>query len=138
MPTRTALVSLIFLTVASAPGPGSAADFSCNGLVPLGQTMICAGFEPNWAVELACDGETMTSSFVDAFSGGGVATTPGSVSFSSENPWTFTTSHGIAGAIAYTPAGCQDEGDNTHDFTFTPTAAPGLGGPFFPFCCRFE
>jgi hypothetical protein len=22
------------------------------------------------------------------------------------------------------------------DFTFTPTAAPGLSGPFFPFCCR--
>jgi hypothetical protein len=137
MPARTALVSLIFLA-AGVPAPGNAADLSCNGLVPLGQKMICAGFEPNWAVELMCDGAAMTSSFVDAFSGSSVTTTPGSVSFSSENPWVFTTGHGIAGSIAYTPEGCQDEGDNIHDFTFTPTAAPGLGGPFFPFCCRFE
>jgi hypothetical protein len=138
MQARTTLVSFIFLTAAGIPVAGIAADFSCNGLVPPGQKLICSGFEPNWAVELACSGDAMTSNFIDAFSGGDVATTPGSVSFSSENPWTFTTSHGIAGSIAYTPAGCQDEGDNTHDFTFTPTAAPGLGGPFFPFCCRLE
>jgi hypothetical protein len=24
------------------------------------------------------------------------------------------------------------------DFTFTPTAAPGLSEPFFPFCCRIR
>lgn len=131
------LISTVFLGVLWGPMQAGAADFSCEGLVPLGQKMICSGFEPNWAVELVCDG-TMTSNFIDAFSGGGIITTPGSVSFSSQNPWTFSTSTGVAGSIAYTPGACQDEGDNIHDFTFTPTAAPGLSGPFFPFCCRIE
>lgn len=120
-----------------APAAAQAADLSCNGLVPPGQKMICAGFEPNWAVELLCNGST-TSNFIDAFSGNDIQTTPGSVNFSSEDPWVFQTSHGIAGSIAYTPGACQDEGDNTHDFTFTPAAAPGLTGPFFPFCCRLQ
>ncbi len=122
----------------AVPLPGQAADISCNGLVPLGQKMICPGFEPNWALELSCAGETMTANFVDAFSGGSIVTTPGSVSFTSSSPWTLVTSHGVAGAVAYTPAGCRDEGDNMHDFTFTPTATPGVSGPFFPFCCRIE
>jgi hypothetical protein len=100
--------------------------------------MICAGFEPNWAVELACKGATMRSAFIDAFSGDTIATTSGTVTFSSQNPWIFTTSHPVSGTIAYTPGGCTDEGDNVHDFTFTPTAAPGLAGPFYPFCCRIE
>ncbi len=135
---RCAQIPVLLLIAASFPGAAYAADFSCNGLVPIGHKMICSGFEPNWAVELRCSGTTMTSNFIDAFSGSDIQTTPGSVSFSSQNPWTFHTSHGVAGSVAYTPAGCQDEGDNVHDFTFTPTAAPGLGGPFFPFCCRIE
>lgn len=118
--------------------PATAADFSCEGLVPIGKKLICSGFEPNWAVELTCAGPTMASTFIDAFSGGGITTTPGTVAFTSTNPWTFETSHGIRGTVAATPAGCTDEGDNVRDFTFTPTAAPGLAGPFFPFCCRIE
>ena len=133
-----------FLTTIGAMGlllqpvTGNAADLSCNGLVPSGQKMICAGFEPNWAVELVCSGAQMDANLIDAFSGDGISTTPGSVTFLSENPWTISTSHGVEGTIAYTPAGCQDESDAVRDFTFTPTAAPGLSGPFFPFCCRIE
>ena len=126
------------ILAAGVPFGVQAADLTCDNLVPSGQKMICSGFEPNWAVELVCSGGTMTSNFVDAFSGSGIITTPGSATFSTGDPWTFSTSTGVSGTIAYTPAGCQDEGDNTHDFTFTPTAAPGLGGPFFPFCCRLE
>jgi len=129
------LISAVFLGM---PIAAEAADFSCDGLVPLGQRMICPGFEPNWAVELTCAGGTMTSNFIDAFSGDSIITTPGSVSFSSQNPWTFSTSTGVAGSIAYTPAACRDEADQIHDFTFTPTAAPGVGGLLFPFCCRIE
>lgn len=125
------------LAAAAAPAAAGAADLSCNGLVAPGRTMICAGFEPNWAVELACNGE-MTSNFIDAFSGNDIEETPGTVVFSSEDPWIFQTSHGIEGEIVYTPGQCRDEGDNIHDFTFTPTAAPGLTGPFFPFCCRMK
>ncbi|WP_281367531.1 hypothetical protein [Oricola thermophila] len=44
----------------------------------------------------------------------------------------------MTGTIAYTPGACQDESDRFFDFTFTPTGAPGLGAPFFPFCCRVE
>ena len=138
MPVRSFgpyVVALLFLV---APGAGHAADFACNGLVPPGQKMICPGFEPNWALELVCDGDTMTANFVDAFSGSEIVSTPGSVAFTSADPWTLTTSHGVSGSVAYTPAGCQDEGDNIHDFTFTPNAAPGLSDPFFPFCCRIE
>lgn len=117
--------------------PATAADFTCNGLVPTGQKMICAGFEPNWAIELMCHGDTMGSNFIDAFSGD-ITETEGMVVFLSEDPWVFETEHPVTGSIAYTPAGCTDEGDNVHDFTFTPTGAPGLSGPFFPFCCRIE
>ena len=117
--------------------PAAAADLSCNGLLAPGQTMICAGFEPNWAVELTCNG-SMSSNFIDAFSGDTIQTTPGSVTFNSQNPWQFATSHPVTGTIAYTPAGCTDESDRVHDFTFTPTAAPGLSGPFYPFCCRIK
>ncbi len=138
MRTRRASTPLAIAALAAAATQAGAADFSCNNLVPLGQKMICSGFEPNWAVELVCDGPQMTSNFIDAFSGSGIQTTPGSVTFSSENPWTFETSHPVTGSIAYTPAGCSDEGDNVHDFTFTPTGAPGLSEPFFPFCCRME
>jgi hypothetical protein len=120
------------------PAAAGAADIACEGLVPPGKKMICAGFEPNWALELVCAGEGMTSNFIDGYSGSTITNTPGSVALTSSNPWTLTASQGIAGSIAYTPAGCHDAGDKVHDFTFTPTAAPGLAGPFFPFCCRIE
>ena len=129
-----------FLAIAliDTAAPVRAADYACEGLVAAGQKMICSGFEPNWAVELSCDGATMSSSFIDAFSGNGIQTTPGTVTFSSRDPWTFETSHPVRGTIAATPGGCTDEGDNVRDFTFTPTAAPGLTGPFHSFCCRMQ
>ena len=114
-----------------------AADLSCNGLIESGQTLICSGFEPNWALELTCDGG-MNASFIDAFSGDGIQTTPGSISFATEDPWQLETSHPVTGTIAYTPGGCTDESDAVRDFTFTPTGAPGLSEPFYPFCCRIR
>jgi len=134
MRVRPLVLALAFIPAL----PAAAADLTCNGLIAPGQTMICAGFEPNWAVELVCNG-TMTSNFIDAFSGDTIQTTPGSVTFASENPWQFATSHPVTGTIAYTPAGCQDESDRVFDFTITPTGAPGLEGrQYFPFCCRVE
>ncbi|SOE11854.1 hypothetical protein SAMN05877838_0858 [Hoeflea halophila] len=121
----------------SHPVMSSAADLSCNGLLESGQTMICSGFEPNWALELMCDGG-MSASFIDAFSGDGIQTTPGSISFATEDPWQLETSHPVTGTIAYTPGGCTDESGAVRDFTFTPTGAPGLSAPFYPFCCRIE
>jgi hypothetical protein len=138
MNVRGFLVATSLLVAAGTIPAAQAADYACNGLVPIGKKMICPGFEPNWAVELVCSGTTMTSNFIDAFSGAGIEETPGSVTFSSSNPWGFTTSHGIVASIAHTPGGCTDEGDNVHDFTITPSAVPGLNGPFFPFCCRIE
>lgn len=132
------LLALPFVLAATGM-PAGAADYACEGLVQTGRTMICPGFEPNWAIKLACEGTTMTSTFVDAFSGDGIQETPGGVTFSARDPWTFETSHPVRGTIDYTPAGCSDEGDNVHDFTFTPTAAPGLSGSQLrPFCCRLE
>ena len=118
--------------------PAMAADLSCNGLIASGETMICAGFEPNWALTLACSGTAMSSTFIDAFSGD-LTETPGTVSFASQSPWVLSTSHGIEGSIAWTPGSCTDEADMTYDFTFNPTVAPGLGGDLLmPFCCRVE
>ena len=128
--------TVLAATLAAASAPALATDYACEGLVPVGERMICSGFEPNWAVELVCNGSTMTANFIDAFSGSGVQTTPGTVTFSSQDPWTFETSHPVRGTIAATPGGCTDESDAVRDFTFTPTAAPGLSGPFFSFCCR--
>ena len=126
------------LTLAlSHPVAALAADLACNGLLETGQKMICSGFEPNWALELSCDGG-MSSNFIDAFSGDGIQTTPGAITFATEDPWQLETSHPVSGTIAYTPGGCTDESDAVRDFTFTPTAAPGLTAPFFPFCCRVE
>ncbi|MDP2733272.1 MAG: hypothetical protein Q8O63_09210 [Hoeflea sp.] len=121
----------------SHPAASLAADLSCNGLLETGQKMICSGFEPNWALELSCDGG-MSSSFIDAFSGDTIQTTPGGITFATEDPWQLQTSHPVTGSIAYTPGGCTDESDAVRDFTFTPTGAPGLSAPFFPFCCRIE
>ncbi|MCY0147905.1 hypothetical protein OEG84_09315 [Hoeflea sp. G2-23] len=129
--------ALVLAALLAQPTAGLAADLSCNGLLQPGQRMICSGFEPNWALQLSCDG-TMSSTFIDAFSGDTIQSTPGSVSFASENPWQLETSHPVKGAIAYTPGGCTDESDAVRDFTFTPTGAPGLPGPFFSFCCRME
>lgn len=134
-----AILRFLSLSVALvAPGIAVAADHACEGLVPAGQNMICSGFEPNWAVELTCDGSAMSAKFIDAFSVAEIQTTPGTVAFSSANPWTFETSHAVKGTIAATRGGCTDSSDAVHDFTFTPTAAPGLSEPFFPFCCRIR
>lgn len=137
MPVRRSIWRAILISTVAVT-PALAADVSCNGLVITGQKLICSGFEPNWAIELTCGGATMHATFIDAFSGNGIQSTPGTATFSSEDPWTFTTSHGVAGTIVATPAGCTDESDTKRDFTFTPTAAPGLSGPFHPFCCRME
>ena len=128
--------TLLAATLVAVPGHSLAADYSCAGLVPVGQRLICSGFEPNWAVEFACGGGAMSANFIDAFSGNDIQETPGTVTFSSADPWTFETSHPVSGTIDSTPGGCTDESDAVRDFTFTPTAAPGLSGPFFPFCCR--
>ncbi|MEM5474311.1 hypothetical protein WNZ14_21495 [Hoeflea sp. AS60] len=126
------------LALALSPTATSyAADLSCNGLLETGQSMICAGSEPNWGVVLKCDGG-MSATFLDAFSGDGIQRTPGSISFASENPWQLETSHPVTGSIAYTPGGCTEESDAVRDFTFTPTGAPGLSAPYYPFCCRIE
>ncbi len=128
-----ALAALPFFCITSA---AAAADLFCSGLVPEGRSMICAGFEPNWAVALRCEAGQMQSKFIDAFSGAEITETPGTVTITSQNPWSFETSHPVKGSIAFTPAACHDESDRTFDFTFTPEAAPGLDGPFYPFCCR--
>jgi hypothetical protein len=129
--------SLALALITAHPAALVAADLSCNQLIEPGQTMICSGFEPNWALELSCDGG-MSTNFIDAFSGDGIQTTPGSITFASENPWQLETSHPVTGTISYTPGGCTDESDAVRDFTFTPTAAPGLSEPFYPFCCRIR
>lgn len=130
-------LSLALALTLTHPVASFAADLSCNGLLETGQTMICSGFEPNWALELSCDGG-MSANFIDAFSGDSIQTTPGSISFATQNPWQLETSHPVKGTIAYTPGGCTDESDAVRDFTFTPAGAPGLSGPFFPFCCRIK
>ena len=98
--------SLLAAALAAVAGPGLAADYACEGgLVPAGRTMICSGFEPNWAIRLTCNGGATSSTFIDAFSGAGIEETPGTVTFSSADPWTFETSHPVKGTIAATPGG---------------------------------
>ncbi len=128
--------TMLAATLAAACPPAVAADYACEGLIPSGERLICSGFEPNWAVEFTCNAGTLGANFIDAFSGNDIQTTPGTVTFSSQDPWTFETSHPVRGTIASTPGGCTDPSDAVRDFTFTPAAAPGLSGPFFPFCCR--
>ena len=102
--------SLAFSVIAIAllpTGAASAADLSCAGLVPPGLSLVCAGFEPNWAIELTCDG-AMAANYTDAFSGA-ITVTAGDVSVLSQKPWRIETSHPVAGTIARTPAGCIDE-----------------------------
>ncbi len=132
MSTRiAAALSLLAVTVAPAP----AADYACEGLINAGSRFICSGFEPNWAVSFTCTG-TAKATFIDAFSSAGIVETPGTVTFSSQDPWTFETSHGIRGTIDGTT--CTDESDAQRPFTLRPEAVPGLAGPFFPVCCREE
>jgi hypothetical protein len=126
------------LLLAAAASPALSADLACNGLLPTGERLVCPSFEPNWAVELVCEDEGMTSIYVDAFSGPDMITTPGSVSVHSENPWGFSTEHGVAGVVAYTPGGCRDESDQTLDFTLTPNTVPGYTGELAPVCCHIE
>ena len=133
VPAAALTLSLIAVAI-----PAGAADISCNNLVPLGTKMICPGFEPNWAIEFICDGEEMTSDFVDAFSGSEIINTPGRVSFLSEKPWGFSTDHGITGLVTYTPGACRDESDRLFDFTLTMTEVPGYTGQVAPICCRIE
>lgn len=135
---RSAFLAATIFAALSTPQAASAADVMCNALVPGGAKMICPGFEPNWAVEFLCNGPVMTSNFIDAFSGDTITTTPGSVAFSSQDPWVFSTSHGVSGSVAYTPAGCRDESDAVFDFTLTTTSVPGFSGPIAPICCRIE
>ncbi len=135
---RSAILAAALAGTLAFPVQAIAADVMCNALVPGGAKMICPGFEPNWAVEFLCNGPVMTSNFIDAFSGDTITTTPGSVNFSSQDPWVFTTSHGVAGSVAYTPASCRDESDAVFDFTLTTTAVPGFSGPVSPICCRIE
>lgn len=128
------------LLAAAAAMPAGAADVSCEGLVVTGQKLTCSSFEPNWALEFTCGGRTMNATFIDAFSGDSIQTTPGTASFTSQDPWAFTTSHGVAGSIEHSPGGCTDESGAARDFTLTPSALPP-GSPnvqMHPFCCRME
>ena len=79
MPVRSLRPYAVIMLLVAVPASGEAADITCNGLVPLGQKMVCAGFEPNWALELVCAGDTVTANFIDAFSGSTITNTPGSV-----------------------------------------------------------
>ena len=140
-PLSLALAILPLSLVLAIPPLGQAvadgADFVCGGLVPPGLSLVCAGFEPNWAIELRCDGD-LAANFTDAFSGT-IAVVPGTAAVLTRDPWKIETSHPVTGTIALTPAGCTDESDLVYDFTFTPTGAPGLEGQqLFPFCCRIE
>jgi hypothetical protein len=132
----------LFLACAAllVPGPQAlSADYTaCNNLVPVGSRMICPGFEPNWAVELICEEPVMSSNYIDAFTGDEITETPGNAMFISQNPWTFTTSHGIAGTITSTPGQCQDESDRFFDFTLTTTTQPDFPGTIPEICCRIE
>ena len=127
--TRLPLAAVLAFTVSA---PLHAADFTCGGLVPIGQKMICSGFEPNWAVELVCAGQDMTSTFIDAFSGNTIVTTPGTVAIASWDPWVFTTSHGIKGSVAMTPAGCTDESDAVRRLHLHPDGRARPCGPVPP------
>ena len=118
--------------------PVGAADLSCNQLVPSAAMLICPGFEPNWALQLKCTQGEMKANFVDAFSQDDIVITPGDITFLSENPWGFSTSHGVEGLIERTPQACQDESDRIFDLTLTTDVIPGYSGQIAPICCRFE
>ncbi|HMB48684.1 MAG TPA: hypothetical protein VKN63_10445 [Afifellaceae bacterium] len=135
---RTCFAAAISLSLVIFAAPAWSADLSCNNLVPPGAKLVCPGFEPNWAVEFICEGEGMTANFVDAFSSEDIIVSPGDVNFLSEEPWGFTTSHGVSGLITSTPEACQDESDQFFDFTMTTTEVPGIEDQAGPICCRME
>lgn len=120
---------------AEPAAPPTLAD--CKSLVPPGGRMVCAAFEPNWAISLTCGATGLASRFTDAYSGNDIVETPGSVTLSKQDPWVLLTSHGLAGSIASTPGACHDDAGVTFDFTLTPTAIPGLTEPQSA-CCRIE
>ena len=130
--------SILLGLLASSAAPAAAADLSCNQLVPSGGKMICPGFEPNWALELECDQGELTANFIDAFSGDDIVTIAGEISILSDDPWGFSTSHGVEGLISRTPGACQDESDRIFDLTLTTDAIPGYSGQIAPICCRIE
>lgn len=136
MPQRRMLLAALPLALAASFSHAS--DYSCNNLVPAGSRMICPGFEPNWAIVLICEEPVMSSNYIDAFSGDGITETPGNAMVTSENPWQFTTSHGIAGSIAATPTGCQDASGRFLDFTLTVSEQPYYDGMLTEICCRIE
>ncbi len=122
----------------SPVAPASAADLTCNQLVPSGAKMICPGFEPNWALELVCEQGELTANYVDAFSDEDIIVTAGDITLLSEDPWGVSTSHGVEGLITRTPQACQDESDRIYDLTLTTDAIPGYTGQIAPICCRLE
>lgn len=128
-----------------APAPAASSKTSleapavagCANLLAQGGKIICSAFEPNWAIELICGRSSLTSNFIDAFTGDAMEQTPGPVNLSHENPWVFRTTQGFEGSIASTPGACRDESDQAFDFTLTPTEVPGVMDPRTT-CCRIE
>ncbi len=133
-----ALVFSLFLCSLLPAAPAGAADLSCNQLVPGGAKMICPGFEPNWALELVCQQGELTANFVDAFSQEDIVVSAGDITFLSDDPWGFSTTHGVEGLISRTPQACQDESDKIYDLTLTTDAIPGYTGDIPAICCRFQ
>ncbi|WP_291002172.1 hypothetical protein [Hyphomicrobium sp.] len=129
---------------APAPAPSREAErapppaVGCANLVPPGAKIICSASEPNWAIELICGQSSLTSNFIDAFSGDRMEQTPGPVSLSREDPWVFRSKQGFEGSIASTPGACRDESDQAFDFTLTPIEVPGVLDPQTTTCCRIE
>ena len=128
----------MLLAMASA-APAGAADVSCDGLVVTGQADLL-----ELRAELGAGVHLLRP--VDErdlhrrSSGNDIETTPGTVTFTTQDPWAFTTSHGIAGSISQGPGVCTDESGAARDYGLTPTALPP-GSPnvqMHPFCCRME
>jgi len=121
--------------VARTPPPQPKPD--CGNLVPPGKKLVCADIEPFWAIEFSCGQSGLTSNY-RAFAGSDIASTPGTVSLASRNPWVFRTSQGVAGSVASTPGGCHTDADELLDFTLTPTAVPVLESPMGWVCCSIR
>ncbi|WP_421852849.1 hypothetical protein [Oricola sp.] len=139
MPDWMPCPALALISLFSIIPPNALADATedtCNQLIALGKSMVCAGSEPAWALELKCDGG-LTANFTDAFSGT-IAVISGDVQVNGGNPWQIETSHPLAGTLAATPVGCTDGSDRVYDFTFQPLEVPGLAPPFEALCCHLE
>lgn len=133
-----AFILIILISLFASAAPAGAADLSCVQLVPSGVKLICPGFEPNWAIELECNQGELTANYIDAFSGDDIVTLAGEVTILSQDPWGFSTSHGVEGLISRTPGACQDESDRIFDLTLTTDAIPDYSGQIAPICCRLE